>query len=165
MGFINLLFSVSGRINRAKWWLAVVFWTVVWIVSVLVLVIVFAQDIGRFSTADSAEALRLVLSYGALAILFIALIVIPMMVSGIFVGIKRLHDRNKSGWWIVLFYVGPVITEALGQNTGSPVLAFVMSIASFVIAIWALVELGFLRGTIGANEYGPDPLAPQMASH
>ena len=165
MGFINLLFSVSGRINRAKYWLAVVFWTVVWLVSVLVLVIVFAQDIGRFSNADSAEALRLVLSYGAVAILFIALIVIPMIVSGIFIGIKRLHDRNKSGWWIVLFYLGPVVTEAIGQNAGSPTVAFVMSVASFVIAIWALVELGFLRGTIGANQYGPDPLAPQMASH
>lgn len=103
MGLINLLFSVSGRINRAKYWLAVVFWTVVCVVSILVLVIVFAQDIGRFSTADSAEAMRLVLSYGAVIILF--------------------------------------------------------------IAIWALVELGFLRGTIGANQYGPDPLAPQMASH
>jgi uncharacterized membrane protein YhaH (DUF805 family) len=165
MGFINLLFSVSGRINRAKYWLAVLFWTAAWLVSILFFVIIFAQDIGRFSNADSAEALRLVLSYGAIVVLFIALIIIPMIVSGIFVGIKRLHDRNKSGWWIVLFYLGPVVTESIGQNSGSNTVAFVMSAASFVIAIWALVELGFLRGSIGVNQYGPDPLAPQMASH
>jgi uncharacterized membrane protein YhaH (DUF805 family) len=29
---------------------------------------------------------------------------------------------------------------------------------SFAITIWAIVELGFLRGTIGPNRYGPDPL-------
>ena len=30
--------------------------------------------------------------------------------------------------------------------------------ASFAINIWAIVELGFLRGTIGGNQYGGDPL-------
>jgi len=34
---------------------------------------------------------------------------------------------------------------------------------SFAINIWALVELGCLRGTIGANQYGSDPRAPQPA--
>jgi uncharacterized membrane protein YhaH (DUF805 family) len=36
---------------------------------------------------------------------------------------------------------------------------FVFAIAGFAISIWALVELGFLRGTSGPNDYGPDPLA------
>lgn len=27
--------------------------------------------------------------------------------------------------------------------------------------VWALVELGFLAGTIGPNRYGADPLQPQ----
>ena len=31
---------------------------------------------------------------------------------------------------------------------------------SFAITVWAIVELGFLRGTLGPNRYGPDPLAP-----
>jgi uncharacterized membrane protein YhaH (DUF805 family) len=26
-------------------------------------------------------------------------------------------------------------------------------------ALWALIETGFLEGTSGDNEYGPDPLA------
>ena len=37
---------------------------------------------------------------------------------------------------------------------------FVLGVASFVISIWGLVELGFLRGTVGPNPYGPDPLQP-----
>ena len=48
---------------------------------------------------------------------------------------KRWHDRGKSGWWSLI-----VLVPILG-------------------AIWILVELGFLRGTEGPNQYGPDPLA------
>ncbi len=48
---------------------------------------------------------------------------------------KRWHDRDKSGWWSLIVLV-PII--------GS---------------IWLLIELGFLRGTDGANRFGPDPLA------
>lgn len=47
---------------------------------------------------------------------------------------KRWHDRGKSGWWTLILLV-PVIG-----------------------AIWMLVECGFLRGTPGDNQYGPDPL-------
>jgi len=50
--------------------------------------------------------------------------------------IKRWHDRNKSGWWI---FIGLV---------------------PFIGGIWALVETGFLPGTVGPNEYGLDPLGP-----
>jgi uncharacterized membrane protein YhaH (DUF805 family) len=34
----------------------------------------------------------------------------------------------------------------------------VLSLASLGISIWAIVVLGFLRGTRGPNRYGPDPL-------
>jgi len=47
---------------------------------------------------------------------------------------KRWHDRDKSAWWILITLI-PVIG-----------------------AIWALIEVGFLRGTIGANRFGSDPL-------
>jgi uncharacterized membrane protein YhaH (DUF805 family) len=47
---------------------------------------------------------------------------------------KRWHDRGKSGWWTLI-----ILVPAIGS-------------------IWLLVELGFLRGTPGANKYGPDPL-------
>jgi uncharacterized membrane protein YhaH (DUF805 family) len=43
------------------------------------------------------------------------------------------------------------------------VLSTVLTYAGFAINIWALVELGCLRGTIGHNRYGADPVAPQPA--
>ena len=51
------------------------------------------------------------------------------------VAVKRYHDRNKSGWWVLIALV-PVIG-----------------------GIWYLIEAGFLAGTPGPNDYGPDPLA------
>jgi uncharacterized membrane protein YhaH (DUF805 family) len=50
------------------------------------------------------------------------------------VSVKRWHDRGKSGWWILIGLV-PLIGP-----------------------LWALIETGFLPGTPGTNEYGPDPL-------
>jgi uncharacterized membrane protein YhaH (DUF805 family) len=52
------------------------------------------------------------------------------------VSIKRWHDRNKSGWWVLI------------------------SLVPFIGWLWALIETGALPGTIGPNEYGLDPLGP-----
>jgi uncharacterized membrane protein YhaH (DUF805 family) len=38
-----------------------------------------------------------------------------------------------------------------------------MQCVSFGIMLWTLVELGAIRGTIGANPHGPDPIAPAPA--
>jgi len=51
------------------------------------------------------------------------------------VNVKRCHDRGRSGWFLLVGLV-PLLN------------------------IWPAIELGFLRGTVGANQYGPDPLAP-----
>jgi uncharacterized membrane protein YhaH (DUF805 family) len=57
-----------------------------------------------------------------------------MIYPSLAVAVKRWHDLDKSGWWMFIALV-PVV----GQ-------------------IWALVETGFLPGTVGPNQYGPDPL-------
>ena len=44
---------------------------------------------------------------------------------------KRWHDRDKSAWWLLISLI--------------PVIGF----------FWALIENGFLVGTIGANRFGP----------
>jgi uncharacterized membrane protein YhaH (DUF805 family) len=47
--------------------------------------------------------------------------------------VKRAHDRGRSGWFVLLFVV-PFVN------------------------IWVLIELLFLRGTVGSNAHGPDPV-------
>jgi uncharacterized membrane protein YhaH (DUF805 family) len=44
----------------------------------------------------------------------------------------------------------------IGESLAAGGLIF--SLASLAVSLWALVELGFLRGTAGPNRYGPDPL-------
>ena len=54
-----------------------------------------------------------------------------------------------------------VLTNAVGI-TGNPLnqnaLDYLFGIATLVVGIWSLVELGCLRGTVGPNQHGPDPL-------
>jgi uncharacterized membrane protein YhaH (DUF805 family) len=95
--------------------------------------------------------------YVVLFIIFGTLMAVSW-ISAFAIGIKRLHDRNKNGWLIVLFYVAPSILGGVANTSEQAVVSFVLGLASFVISIWGLVELGFLRGTVGPNPYGPDPL-------
>ena len=101
---------------------------------------------------------------------------IAFVVMWFAVGVRRLHDRNKSGWWILAFYVLPGVLQA-GEAAGDALLLLpgadfvesmgmaresagriVMRAIALGLLIWWFVELGCLRGTVGPNEYGPDPV-------
>ncbi len=93
--------------------------------------------------------------------MLLAILYLPLVWVGLALGAKRLHDRDKSAWWLLLFYFVPGIlgttADRIGGGTG-----IILHIAGFAITVWAFVELGCLRGTVGPNQYGPDPLAPSM---
>jgi uncharacterized membrane protein YhaH (DUF805 family) len=143
----HLLFGFTGRINRAKFWLAVLVYV---IVDILTALIQYAADtVGTIISVIAG---------------------IAIFISGIAVAIKRLHDRDKAGWWLLIFYFAPSIligigfllgvTAAMDGSFGSGgVGAIIFWIAGIAVGIWAFVELGCLRGTIGPNSYGPDPIA------
>jgi uncharacterized membrane protein YhaH (DUF805 family) len=140
MDLVNLLYTYQGRINRAKWWLAVL----VYVIAVLILWV-----------------LAMALGIGGAIVIYLAFYV-AAAISGIMVGVKRLHDRNKSGWWMLLFYGVPflagIVQAVVAQDSA---LGLLLGVVSVVIAIWVFVEFGCLRGSIGPNQYGPDPLAPR----
>jgi uncharacterized membrane protein YhaH (DUF805 family) len=78
--------------------------------------------------------------------------------------VKRLHDRDRPAWLAGLFLAPNLIksvTDLIGV-TGNPLAFNILDVLlvglAFVINIWAFVELGCLRGTVGTNQYGPDPL-------
>jgi len=147
MNLSDFLFSPRGRVNRAKYWLYVV----VSIAIVIVLVAV-ATAVGMVRISQGA--------FPTGAIIILGIVYLILLVIGIFVGIKRLHDRDKSGWWLLVFYLVPMVlswTSAILSRDG---IGAVFALGSLAISIWAFVELGCLRGTVGPNRYGPDPLAP-----
>jgi uncharacterized membrane protein YhaH (DUF805 family) len=154
----HLFFGFSGRINRAKWWLTVLVTTVI---NILVSII---------SNAVQSTAVVGVLALVA----FIAVCWIYLAA-----GVKRLHDLNRTGAWLVLFLGTPIvalilIVASVGLTAGAALLAgqtpdpaameqmgmvaTIAGLACLVVGIWALVWFGCLRGTVGPNQYGPDPL-------
>ncbi len=107
MDFKNLFLSAQGRINRQPYIIGVI---IIFVIEVVINV--------------AAEATQI----PALMILY----VIPLWMS-IMAGIKRCHDRGRSGWFLLIALI-PLVN------------------------IWLVVELIFLPGTDGSNDYGENPL-------
>jgi uncharacterized membrane protein YhaH (DUF805 family) len=144
-GFFAHLFTARGRTNRAKFWLAMLVYLLVYGVAGGVFYLLYVQGMTMTGIAIAG------------------VVYLVSIVSSIFVSIRRLHDRDKSGHWLWLFYLVPGILSGIGSammelNPQATLVAIVPSVVSIGIYIWAIVELGFLRGTQGANRFGPDPL-------
>ena len=143
------LFNPQGRSNRAKYWLGIVIW-----------LLVYAAVAAPYFVL-SAQPPAVVLGIGALLIVML----IAGTVSSILFSIRRLHDRDKSGHWLWLYVAVPAVLNvavnvvSLGKPEAAPVtVTFPLALVALGITIWMIVELGFLRGTRGANRFGPDPL-------
>ena len=122
----DLLFGFQGRANRAKFWLVA-------LAIFVIEVIIFAVLGGTTAMSDNPEqALANIGSVAGIALMVFGLVALWISIA---VAVKRYHDRNKSGWWVLIVLV-PIIG-----------------------GLWYLIECGFLRGTPGSNNYGPDPLA------
>ncbi len=105
------VFRFHGRIGRAAWWGIGFISLIVSGVGSLLL------DLGE-STQSHLYA------YAGVAVLLLNL------VMTLATNAKRYHDRNKSGWWLLIMVI--------------PVIGW----------LWSFIELGFLAGTEGYNRYG-----------
>ena len=107
------------------------------------------------ATLGGSDAL---MNYSALGSGLLPFIVafIPIAWIGLAVSAKRLHDRGKSAWWLLVFWLLPSTLDRVGDRIEGVGVIFML--ASIALSIWGLVEMGFLRGTVGSNRYGPDPL-------
>jgi uncharacterized membrane protein YhaH (DUF805 family) len=77
--------------------------------------------------------------------------------------IRRLHDRNKSGWWMVPFFLAPLVLLASSDWLANPTLAQLIDALGYGLGAWCFIELLCLSGTRGPNRFGSDPLAPRKA--
>ena len=151
MDWKKLLFSFRGRMNRAKYWLVILINGVISGVCITI----FAVQFNGLRTGIYGDA-----SGGVIAVIgVITLILIAIFVSSLAIAFKRLHDRNKSGVWLLLFWLAPTVLNAIGQSIGSAAGVFVALVGA-AIGVWGFVEIACLKGTTGPNDYGPDPLSP-----
>ena len=130
----------NGRSRRKEFWLFILLMIVVSVVA---------------TTIDSMLGMSgLILGvYGPLT-LIVALALLTPQLS---VSVRRLHDTNRSGWWVLLGFV-PVATMIVSYQTGLAVLNL-LSVVAFV-----LIYFFVLDGTKGPNQYGPDPKAGESAA-
>src|SRR5262245_61613481 len=107
MPISQILFSFRGRLNRQPFWLTTLAMVVI---AVILILIVFMIAGGAILTGDLS-------ALGGAALLLV-IIYIPLLWVSLAIGIKRLHDRNKSGWWIVLFWIVPAVLQGIGEYVG-----------------------------------------------
>ena len=70
---------------------------------------------------------------------------------------KRLHDRDKSAWWMLWYWLVPALALGLRKEIVAPQLSLTVTLIGLAIALLGLADLGFLPGTNWPNGYGPDP--------
>ncbi|MGH8072565.1 MAG: DUF805 domain-containing protein [Lysobacter sp.] len=103
----------EGRARRKEYWMFALFNLIVSIVLAVI------DGIGGFMTESGI---------GMLGLLYTLAVLLP----SIAVGVRRLHDIDKSGWWLLLIFI-PLI-------------------GAIVLLVFAVME-----GTRGSNRFGEDP--------
>jgi uncharacterized membrane protein YhaH (DUF805 family) len=73
--------------------------------------------------------------------------------------IKRLHDRARSGWWIVPFFVIPGLFSQFSDLLPDSNWMLPFGLTASSLWLWGFVELFCIPGSTGDNRFGPDPLA------
>jgi uncharacterized membrane protein YhaH (DUF805 family) len=132
-------FSFRGRANRQRYWL-----TALALYGLMVVALLLAFIVPVVGGVVGVTA------------------VVAFLVAVLALAARRLHDRGKSAWWLLIMYVPLVVLSGLGQvaSISSPEAGAGFALLSLPFSVWILVELGCLRGTVGPNRFGPDPLQP-----
>lgn len=110
----------TGRSRRKEYWM---FFLLVFVVAI---VLGLVEAILGLS--------GMVGPYGPLSALFLLAVLVP----SIAVGIRRLHDTDRSGWWMLI--------------------ALVPFVGGLILLVFYCLE-----GTNGANQFGPDPKGEDLA--
>jgi len=137
-----LLFGYDGRIDRLYCFLGFLAFCAI---------MAFFSGIAEDATVGTGDIGR-----------YVALVFI--VVTGIWihsaVTIKRLHDRDKSAAWYLIFGVAPLglfIAAIYFYGVRAFEISSILFFVSIAGLICAIVELGLLRGTPGPNRFGPAP--------
>jgi uncharacterized membrane protein YhaH (DUF805 family) len=113
---LNKYVTFSGRAQRSEYWYFFLF---------TILVNVAA------SVLDSAM-------FGDMPVLYL-ISTLALILPSIAAGVRRLHDTDKSGWWLLLSFIP-------------------------VVGIIVLIVFFCQRGTVGPNQFGPDPLQADLSN-
>ena len=130
----------KGRISRAKFWYYIVLCVCVFSLNFLVSVPLMKMSMSY--SYFGGELLPVAFFF------FILILCVTLFISIVFFCTavrKRLQDRNKGKIW-------------LGAAIGGFFLVEQTHYFSLIVPCILFLECGFLKGTVGPNQFGPDPL-------
>jgi uncharacterized membrane protein YhaH (DUF805 family) len=159
----------SGRASRAEFWWFFLFMMILYIGMWVVL---FAT-LGLAASSGSKPSIGLLGAFG-IGWILLALFWLAMIIPTIAVQVRRLHDTDRSGWWIGGFYLAylvyvifmiRIVASLQIPATGAPPDLSPMSgmgalsYVGFAFFVYSIVLLVFfcIGGTEGPNRYGDDP--------
>jgi uncharacterized membrane protein YhaH (DUF805 family) len=133
----------SGRSRRKEYWMFALLMTIVYAIGGVLMFSGFAAIMaaGSSGAPDPAAYSNLPVTFWIGAVI-LGLFTLAILVPGLAVTVRRLHDRDLSGWW----YLG-------------------VAIGGQIPFLGPLISLGFLvlmclPGTPGPNRFGNDPKDP-----
>ncbi len=185
----------EGRSRRSEFWLWVLFRIILGMVLSTVMNAIFMgpmlNQIAHMSTMANSDPNAFMQSYFTTFgnsfrfMPLLGLINLALLIPSLAVGVRRLHDTNRSGWWIVLPYVvgfvgmivffiiggaslfsmiaahpdGNNIPDAEGMKFGLQVVGslFLFVFLPTIISLIVMLVFYVSEGTKGPNRFGPDP--------
>jgi len=135
--------TFTGRARRKEYWMFVLF-------NIIISIIL--------SILDSAFGLEYgdsINKNGVLGSIYSLFVLIPTLA----VSVRRLHDINKPGWLIALFY-GIIIFSGLIIFIVPSIISLVLFVLIILGVSIYMIVLFATNGDVGSNQYGPDPKDP-----
>lgn len=153
-------FDFRGRSRRKEFWMYTLF---VILVSIVLMFIDSALGLGGSTSGgteltDTSVSAAGAASGGVLTTIFSLITLIPSLA----VSVRRLHDLDRTGWWILLPvapYLLGIILALGGVAGGSGAMAGTGLVLFGVALITAILLLVWycMPGTAGPNRFGEDP--------
>ena len=143
----------SGRSRRKEYWMF--FLGVILFYIVMALLMVGVVGAGSMAAEGGAGGVFAAMAGAGIVGIILLIAVLGLFIPSLAVGVRRLHDIDRTGWWMLAPY-GPYILSIVLAITGPIELAGIMnllSLAGFIL----LFVFALLPGTPGPNRYGPDP--------
>ncbi len=142
----------SGRSRRMEYWMFTLFLILLWIVFFALAMAI----IGSALLSGGGIRSMMAMGGGILVVMVLGLVIwLGLLIPSLAVGVRRLHDTERSGWWLGGLILLD-IANGVVRGAGGGALSMVIGLAVLVLALVVLVFM-CLDGTKGPNKYGSDP--------
>jgi uncharacterized membrane protein YhaH (DUF805 family) len=151
----------SGRSRRMEYWMWVLFQFLIGMAFWVVMMVV-----GGGMMMSGGDPRTMMAAGGAVVIIMalFGLLWLAFLIPGIAVAVRRLHDTERTGWWVLAPLCGYVVmgigAALIAASPDSPGLGGIVALIGWLMTIGlaiTLIVFMFLEGTKGPNKYGPDP--------